>query len=182
MAEPVGNGIRQSNKPSAFAAVVTLVVVLMSGPALAQTDSDGDGLGDDAEVSIYGTDPEVFDTDNDGLSDGVEVELGTDPLEDDTDGDGFKDSSEYLAGSDPLLATDWPYGVVITQVPAGESGSVVGQTPSTVSPDALAFNDSLTSGRSRLFPLYVSLAAAVAVGLAFSLALIPDAAEARNRD
>jgi len=36
-------------------------------------DSDGDGLTDDVERSVYGTDPENPDTDGDGLPDGVEV-------------------------------------------------------------------------------------------------------------
>ncbi len=42
-------------------------------------DSDTDGLSDDEE-KIYGTDPEVADTDGDGYSDGVEIEGGFDPL------------------------------------------------------------------------------------------------------
>lgn len=42
-------------------------------------DSDADGLSDDEE-KIYGTDPEVADTDGDGYSDGVEIEGGFDPL------------------------------------------------------------------------------------------------------
>lgn len=47
-------------------------------------DSDGDGLYDDDERAVYGTDPANPDTDGDGISDGEEVYLGTDPL-DDTD-------------------------------------------------------------------------------------------------
>jgi hypothetical protein len=161
------------------------LVLLMSGRAWAQTDSDGDGLADDAELSVHGTDPEVGDTDDDGLPDGVEVELGTDPLKADTDGDGFNDISEYLAGTDPLLGSDWPFGVVVTQDPAGDQVSdepenVVGETSSTVSPDPLAFDESLTGGRPALFPLYASLAAVAAVGMAFSLALIPSTAEAKS--
>ncbi len=174
--------------PCSRSPVLFSLVLLISGPALAQTDSDGDGLADDAELSVYGTDPEVGDTDDDGLPDGVEIELGTDPLEVDTDGDGFTDITEYLAGTDPLLETDWPFGAVVTEIPGDEQapsdepGSVVGETPSTVAPDALAFDESLTGGRSRLFPLYASLAAALAVGMAFSLALIPNAAEAKSGD
>ncbi|MCH8919986.1 MAG: DUF1929 domain-containing protein [Chloroflexi bacterium] len=44
------------------------------------TDSDGDGLTDDAETIVYGTDPLVSDTDGDGFSDGDEVFMGTEPL------------------------------------------------------------------------------------------------------
>ena len=43
-------------------------------------DRDGDGLFDDDEVEVYGTDPDAFDTDGDGVGDGEEVFLGTDPL------------------------------------------------------------------------------------------------------
>lgn len=42
-------------------------------------DSDADGLSNEEE-KIYGTDPEVADTDGDGYSDGVEIEGGFDPL------------------------------------------------------------------------------------------------------
>ena len=43
-------------------------------------DSDGDGIGDEAEVNIFGTNPNKSDTDGDGLSDGQEIlVLGTDP-------------------------------------------------------------------------------------------------------
>ncbi len=43
-------------------------------------DRDGDGLFDDDEVQVYGTNPDRFDTDSDGVGDGEEVFLGTDPL------------------------------------------------------------------------------------------------------
>ncbi len=43
-------------------------------------DSDGDGLSDEAELNIFGTDPHNADTDGDGISDGEEVLIwGTDP-------------------------------------------------------------------------------------------------------
>jgi hypothetical protein len=45
-------------------------------------DTDGDGLGDGAEVNTYGTDPLDWDTDGDRYSDGAEVDhYGTDPLD-----------------------------------------------------------------------------------------------------
>ncbi len=48
--------------------------------ALAQRpDRDGDGLFDDDETDVYGTDPDNPDTDGDGDSDGLEVYNGTDP-------------------------------------------------------------------------------------------------------
>lgn len=43
-------------------------------------DSDGDGLFDTDETSIYGTNPYVVDSDGDGAGDGLEVYNGTNPL------------------------------------------------------------------------------------------------------
>lgn len=67
-------------------------------------DTDGDGL-TDAEEATLGTDPNDADSDDDGLSDGDEVNVyGTDPLNADTDGDTLNDSDELnLYGSDPTL-------------------------------------------------------------------------------
>ena len=56
-------------------------------------DSDGDGLTDDIEIEL-GTDPYDSDTDDDGLSDGEEIALGTDATVSDTDGDGIKDGQD----------------------------------------------------------------------------------------
>jgi hypothetical protein len=97
-----------------------------------QFDTDGDGLSDGDEVSIYHTNPTVADTDGDGYSDGeeimngysplvgnkkklnevdsdsdglsdkLELALGTDLMNPDTDGDGHKDGEEAYAGFNPL--------------------------------------------------------------------------------
>ncbi len=48
--------------------------------ALQRSDRDGDGLYDDDETNVYGTNPDVYDTDGDGVGDGEEVYVGTDPL------------------------------------------------------------------------------------------------------
>lgn len=45
-------------------------------------DADGDGLSDDDEVNIHGTDPNDDDSDDDGILDGVEVRNGLDPNSD----------------------------------------------------------------------------------------------------
>ena len=91
-------------------------------------DRDEDGLTDDEEVNVYGTNPDKPDTDDDGLTDGDEVlvhltnpiegdsdgdglkdgrevnKLGTDPMNPDSDEDGIDDGSEGEAGMDPLAA------------------------------------------------------------------------------
>jgi hypothetical protein len=56
-------------------------------------DSDNDGLIDDYEIQI-GTDPLRPDTDDDGSSDAEEILLGTDPLDNDSDDDGILDGQD----------------------------------------------------------------------------------------
>ncbi len=64
-------------------------------------DTDGDGLNDRQELDIL-TNPLVPDSDGDGLIDGAEVALGTNPLVPDSDGDGFLDGLEVNQfGTDP---------------------------------------------------------------------------------
>jgi hypothetical protein len=48
--------------------------------AAQRSDRDGDGLFDDDETDVYGTDPDNPDSDGDGDDDGLEVYNGTDPL------------------------------------------------------------------------------------------------------
>ena len=67
-------------------------------------DTDNDGLSDGKEIEL-GTDLLVNDTDNDGLTDGSEVHNhSSDPLDNDTDFDGLNDGREVDLGTDPL---DW---------------------------------------------------------------------------
>ena len=65
-----------------------------------EVDSDNDGLTDIEEEEI-GTDPSNPDSDNDGISDGDEQTTGTDPNDEDTDDDGISDGDELVIGSDP---------------------------------------------------------------------------------
>ena len=66
-------------------------------------DSDNDGLSDGDEINIHNTDPLDTDTDDDGLLDGDEVNVyGTDPLDTDSDSDGLSDGDEvFIYGTDP---------------------------------------------------------------------------------
>jgi hypothetical protein len=48
-------------------------------PLQQRPDRDGDGLFDDDETDVYGTDPDNPDSDGDGADDGQEVYDGTDP-------------------------------------------------------------------------------------------------------
>jgi uncharacterized protein (TIGR03382 family) len=68
-------------------------------------DNDGDGL-TNAEEDLLCTDPDVADTDVDGLSDFAELRVHfTEPCESDTDGDRLIDGGEVNGqGTDPLLA------------------------------------------------------------------------------
>ncbi len=61
---------------------------------VAALDSDGDGLPDERETRVHRTDPDDPDSDDDGLRDGDEVELGYDPLNADMDNDGLPDGRE----------------------------------------------------------------------------------------
>jgi flagellar basal body-associated protein FliL len=64
-------------------------------------DSDNDGLSDEQEQNL-GTNPLSADTDNDGLFDKEEIEVyHTNPLDPDTDKDGFKDGEEIRNGYNP---------------------------------------------------------------------------------
>lgn len=75
------------------------------GVSDADADCDGDGLSNIREFEL-GTKPFNPDTDNDGLTDGDEVNIyGTDPLKYDTDDDGISDGDEIALGTDPLSST-----------------------------------------------------------------------------
>ncbi|MCB0761849.1 MAG: hypothetical protein KDC12_10035, partial [Flavobacteriales bacterium] len=59
-------------------------------------DTDGDGISDEDEINVYGTDPYLQDSDYDGLTDGLEITLaGTDPLDPDTNDNGCGDAEEF---------------------------------------------------------------------------------------
>jgi hypothetical protein len=81
------------------------IIIHLSNPNLA--DTDGDGVEDGQEVTD-GTGPRLVDSDADDLSDGEEKTFGTDPLLGDTDNDGYEDGTEVRFASDPKLASSFP--------------------------------------------------------------------------
>lgn len=76
------------------------VTLFFTDPLKADSDKDGDGLTDAFEILTVKSDPNSFDTDGDGLDDGTEHRIGSDPLND-LDRDGLKDDEELALGTDP---------------------------------------------------------------------------------
>lgn len=72
-------------------------------PPAAGQDSDQDGISDDDEVLVTGTDANNPDSDGDGLVDGVEVANRMNPLDPDMDKDGSPDGQEVQQGTDPFF-------------------------------------------------------------------------------
>ena len=65
-------------------------------------DSDGDGLTNYAELVTHSTNPNDSDSDDDGLTDGEEINKGTNPNLADSDSDGVDDFQESIDLTDPL--------------------------------------------------------------------------------
>ncbi len=76
-------------------------MALLLDSVAAPLDTDGDGLTDIDEASIWSTDSTNPDTDGDSLHDGIEVNVhDSNPLLADTDGDGLDDFREVELGVD----------------------------------------------------------------------------------
>lgn len=77
---------------------------LGTNPNLA--DTDGDGLSDSVEFTDIQSNPFIVDTDGDGLADGAEVSShGTSPVNTDSDDDGYNDGYEVnIISSNPANA------------------------------------------------------------------------------
>lgn len=67
-------------------------------------DTDGDGLSDYEEVVLYGSNPQVRDSNGDGMLDGAAVRAGLCPTGNDPDGDGVNTDTELANGTDPFRA------------------------------------------------------------------------------
>ena len=77
----------------------------------AATDTDGDGLSDLLESTQYGTDPQLADTDFDGMSDGWEVDHGLNPLDNGESEDLLNDPSQAEETDDASIENEtdsWP--------------------------------------------------------------------------
>jgi hypothetical protein len=76
-------------------------------------DTDQDGIADQDELLVTGTDANNPDSDGDGLSDGIEVQNRMNPLDADMDHDGVNDGQEVAQGTDPLFPeqADLPDGL-----------------------------------------------------------------------
>jgi len=104
----VGNDGVYAPAPEPLAAPVeettTEPVAAESAPVVDSTDADGDNYPDAQEVEL-GLDPTNIDTDGDGVADGDELSIyGTDPFTLDSDGDGLSDGEElYNTRTDPLV-------------------------------------------------------------------------------
>lgn len=61
--------------------------------------------------------PDMIDTDHDGVPDREEIIFGTDPLKADTDGDGYIDGVEITTGTNPLDPNDYPGHTTSTAKP-----------------------------------------------------------------
>ena len=71
--------------------------------ALFFDDIDRDGLSA-SEEGLLGTNPNLWDTNGDGIPDGLSVRLGISPTSTDVDGDGVLNSVETAQGTDPFTA------------------------------------------------------------------------------
>jgi len=102
------------------------------------SDTDQDGLSDGDEVNAHATDPLAPDSDGDELLDGEGVFLyGTDPLMADTDGGGRSDGEEVL--SPPVRWAQQGAGrLKLHSVPADNEQMVLQSQSGTVGEGAIA--------------------------------------------
>jgi hypothetical protein len=112
LANAVSSTIATTTYPNNDLLVITPATTSVPAvPVSAQdnSDNDKDGLIYLEEMKAK-TDPNLADTDKDGLNDGQEVNVyKTDPLSPDTDGDTYFDGKEVDSGYDPKGSGKLPY-------------------------------------------------------------------------
>lgn len=106
-----------------------------NGTNPANPDSDGDGISDGLEVEVHGTDPANPDTDGDGVGD-LEELIGAHPSYVDSDHDGLSDPEELVVGSDPANVDSDADGLL-----DGEEVSVFGTDPTSADSDGDGLGD-----------------------------------------
>jgi formylglycine-generating enzyme required for sulfatase activity len=101
-------------------------------------DPDSDGLTNYQEIIVRLTNPDLADTDGDGVKDGQEVTNATNPLRFDTDGDGLSDGEEITRATNPLLADSDGDGLG-----DGDEISITKTNPLLVDTNGNGINDAL---------------------------------------
>ena len=115
-------------------------VTLGTDPQLADTDRDG--LSDGEEARVWQTTPINRDSDGDTLTDGDEVNLyGTNPLNPDTDGDGLRDAEDPFPNFSVTLTP--------TPFPISESGCPGSPAPNLKVGDAGRITEGAANNRLR---------------------------------
>jgi formylglycine-generating enzyme required for sulfatase activity len=113
-------------------------------------DPDKDGLTNYQEIIIRLTNPDIADTDNDGVNDGQEVTDATNPLVADTDGDGITDGEEKSRTTNPLLVdTDGDGLGDLQEITITQTNPLLSDTNGNGINDALedTDNDGILNGR-----------------------------------
>ena len=125
-------------------------------PSAGGQDSDQDGLSDNDEVLVTGTDPDNADSDGDGLVDGVEVINRMNPLDPDMDRDGVSDGQEVDQGTDPFFPEQ-------SDIPADLENQVSEFLTRAIELQIEAYRNSDASIASSIMtgPIYESLAAEI---------------------
>ena len=138
-------------------------------------DPDGDNLMTTQELTL-GTNPLLYDTDSDGISDWAEIYTTlTNPLKADSDGDGMGDAQEIIAGTNGMdassvfrttgttvaangaVAVTWAakagktYSVQRSDTPDFTNYTVVGDSIPGVEPTTSFTDSTVQSGTPRMF-------------------------------
>jgi Bacterial TSP3 repeat len=105
------------------------------------TDTDKDGLSDEFERDVLGTDPNLRDTDGDKVNDLRELDFGSSPLLRDSDGDEVDDYREVIIGTNPQ-DNDTDHDRFDDRTEIGRSTATAPDSDGDGTPDWLEFRDS----------------------------------------